>query len=214
MRIGRSVYCYKTEDLVLVHLNSLTRRQIIRHNDRWLHIIHIHRCMTGQILNETVGNITDICRSRLHIIIIHAGKHLGKIITGHCNRILCIHHFIADHIADGILIILIFQHHLMHLKNRCAGFTNFFHCLIIQFLQLFLRCTDRILHTGDLTFCICDFFPFYLDIILLEHYDRSQCNSLINRFSFVFLCHITLPLHIHLLQTADLRLLPHPLPAV
>ena len=31
---------------------------------------------------------------------------------------------------------------------------------------------------------------------------------------YYFLCHITLPLHIHLLQTADLRLLPHPLPAV
>ena len=173
MGVGGSVYSYKTKDFVFVHLNRLTWRQIISHDNGRFHIVHIHRRISGQILNQTIGNISDIRRTCLHIIIVHAGKHFRKIVSGNSNSIFCIDHLITDHIADRILIILIFQHHLMYFKNRCARFSNFFDCLVVQFLKLLLRSVHRFLHTGDLAFCICDFFPFYLYIIFLKYHDRS-----------------------------------------
>ena len=46
--------------------------QIICHDNGRFHLLHIHSgAVSGQILNQTIGNISDIRSSCLHVIIVH-----------------------------------------------------------------------------------------------------------------------------------------------
>ena len=131
MGVRRAMYCDKGQNLTLIHLYRLTGSQIICHNDRWLHGTPVNLLLPGQIADEPVGDIPDIRRAGLHIFIIHVGEHLCKIITGHCHRILCIHFFVLNHAVNGILIIVILEHHLMHLENGCIDFSDLLQGLLV-----------------------------------------------------------------------------------
>ena len=131
MGIGRSMDSYKGKNLLFIHLYCFTGTQVICHNNGRFGRIQINFFLSLQILHQSIGNILDIRGSGLHVIIIHACKHFGKIITCHSNCIFRIHHFCTDHVVYGIQIILILQHHLMYFENSSTGFSNLFDSFII-----------------------------------------------------------------------------------
>ena len=131
MGIGRTMNRYKSKDLVFIHLHCFTGVQVICHYDGRFGRIQIDVFLSLQVLYQAVGNILDICRPCLHIIIIHTCKHFREIVPCHSNCIFCVYHFCTDHVMYGIEIILILQHHLMYFKNSSTGFSNLFDSFII-----------------------------------------------------------------------------------
>jgi putative peptidoglycan lipid II flippase len=70
-------------------------------------------------------NVSFICCTLFHIIIIHRCKHFGERISCGCHGIFCIYLLTFDHICDRFYVIEIFQHHLMYFKNCSVDFTDF-----------------------------------------------------------------------------------------
>ena len=90
MRIGGSMTSHKGKHLGLVQLHGLTWCQIICQNDDRLVSQSCLLTAALQDMDDTIGNIFDICCTLSHIIIIHGCKHFGKIIACRCHGILCI----------------------------------------------------------------------------------------------------------------------------
>ena len=89
--------------------------------------------------DQTLGNILDIRRTRLHVLVIHAGEHRCKIVPCRGNGKLCIDLLCRDNVADGIAVILIVQHHLMYLEDRCIVLSDFLYRFVIECSQLLHR---------------------------------------------------------------------------
>ena len=131
MGIGGTMDRDKCQDLALIHLNRLAWTQVIRNDDGRLHGAEIHILLPGQVTYQAVGNILDIRRPGLHVIIIHIGEHFREVITDHCYGIFCVDLLRADHAADRIPVIVVLQHHLMNLENSGACFAHLNHGFIV-----------------------------------------------------------------------------------
>ena len=180
MGICGTMYSYKSQDLILVHLDSLAGRKIICNNDHRLIKFHIPAVSAIEISHQTLGNILYICRTGFHIIIIHAGKHLGKVISCSSHCIFSVYLLGADDIFNRFRIILIIQHHLMDFKDRCTGFAYFFYGFIVKLLKLFPCFFLCLGNPCDLCLRIFHFYTFYYIIILFQNRNLSQGNSFIN----------------------------------
>ena len=186
VRIRRAVNGDKSKDLILIHLYRFTRRQIIRNNNGRFQLTPVHLFLSGKVTDQPVRNIPDICRACLHILIIHVGKHFGKIITGNCYCILRIHFLILDQIVYGILIIFILKHHLMNLEDCRIDFSDLLHGLLIQLPKLAYRLLLGLLKTLQLFFHMIYMYSFDEVISFLQNMDRTDCDSLIYGFSNIF----------------------------
>ena len=138
MGVGGTVHRYKCQYFTFIHLHGFTGSQIVRYYNGGFHTGEIHIFLTTQNPKHPSGNIPDIGRSRLHVFIIHGGKHLGEIITGGGYRIFRIDTFVFNNVQHGLDVVFILQHHLMHFKNSGTGFPYFFQGFFIQSRQLFL----------------------------------------------------------------------------
>ena len=132
MGVGGSKAGYKSLYPALIHLYRLAWRKILSDHNLLILLTVKLLLFFKKHRDQALGNIPHICGPCLHIVIIHLLKHDGKIVRCNSHCILCIDLLGPDHIFDRLLIILILQHHLMYVKNRCAGLSNFLKCLIIE----------------------------------------------------------------------------------
>ena len=109
------MYCDKGRDLTLIHLYRLTG--IVRsscHNDRWLHGTPVNLLLPDRLRTALEISLTSAGGPPV-LFIIHVGEHLCKYHRS-LPPILCIHFFVLNHAVNGILIIVILEHHLDDLE--------------------------------------------------------------------------------------------------
>ena len=177
------MYRDKGQNLALIHLHGLTRRQIIRNDNGWLHAVPVKLLLAAQIPDQAIGDILHIRGSCLHVLIIHACKHLGEIIAGHSHSILCVHLLVLNHGLNGFLIVIVLEHHLMNLKNSRIH--------LADLLQSFLIKPAELLERKFL--CGFQAFQFFLrlrdmrsldeTVLLLQNIDRTDCRAFIHGLS-------------------------------
>ena len=156
MGIRRSLSRHKCQHLGTVKLDRLARCQIIRQNDRLLHLHGLRAAAVMQNGDQTLGNIFDVRRTRLHVLIIHAGEHRRKVVPCRSNGKLCIDLLCRDNVADGIAVILIVQHHLMYLEDRRIVLSDFLYRFVIECSQLLHGNFFRLLKARTLSCGIID----------------------------------------------------------
>jgi len=122
-----------------------------------------------EVCDDPVGNILYICGSCLHIRIVHRSKHLRKVVCRHCHCIFCVDLLAVDDILYRLVIIIIFKHHHVYLKDLSVCFAHLPECLVINALELFCC---RLLGLGNsflfslAVFCVN---TFYSGILLFEY---------------------------------------------
>ena len=186
MGVRRAMDGDEREDLTLIHLHRFTRCQVIRHDDGRFHMRPVELLLTTQVPDQTIRDILHIRRTRLHVLIIHIREDLGEVITGDCHRVLRIDLLRLDHRVDRILVILILEHHLMHLEDLRVYLTDLLERLLIERAELGLRLRLRCLETLELCRDILDMLALYDAITLLQNIDRTDRRSLIDGLSDVF----------------------------
>ena len=180
--IGRAKLRHKPKKFTLIKLNGLAWRQIFRHDDRRL-VPALRLSDSHQDIDHPLGNIFHVNGSRLKIFIFHRREHRRKIISRCCDGIFCIYHLCLNDTFYRIIVIIIFQHHLMYFKNLRAGFANFFERFLIKLSQLFFCRLARIFVTFDLRRGILDLCTLYLFLFFCKKVNRSDRNSAENGFS-------------------------------
>ena len=88
-------------------------------------------------------------------------------------------------VLNGLIVIIILQHHLMNLENSCIGFSHFFQGFLVQILQLLHGGLSGLSVTGDLPVGILDLHTLYLLLILLMNTDPANGDSAEYTFSLV-----------------------------
>ena len=173
----------KAQNLGLVQLYGLRRSQIVRcQNNR--HIRINTACHSAaQNTNDAVGNILDVCGARLHVAVVHRGKHLCKLLRHLRNGIFCIDLFAVNQILNALYIVEVIQHHLMRFKQFCAFFAYFCKSLFIQRLELLHRGLASRFKALLFRFCICNLM--FCDVMVSAPIktQRSICHTAGNAFS-------------------------------
>ena len=200
----------KGQNPALIHLHGLTRRQIIRNDNGWLHAVPVKLLFAAQVPDQAIGDILHICGSCLHVLIIHARKHLGKIVAGHCHGILGVHLLVLNHGLNGFLIVIVLEHHLMDLKNSRIDLADLLQGFLIKPAELLKRKF------------LCGFqaFQFFLrlrdmrsldeTVLLLQNIDRTDCRAFIHGLSSI-LFHVPLFFRSSLRESGQSALLKIPL---
>ena len=132
MRVGRTVCRHKCQYLVLIQRNSFAGGEVVRTDDVLFAGIFLHSNVSRQIGNDAVGNVPHVSRTSLHIGIVHGGEHLGEVVRRNGNRILSIDFLGINDVLNALVVVVIFQHHHVDLKDLSIGFTHFFQCLFID----------------------------------------------------------------------------------
>ena len=132
VRVGRTVCRHKCQHLVLIQRNGFAGGEVVRTNDVLFAGIFLHSNASRQIGNDAVGNVPHVSRTSLHIGIVHGGEHLGEVVRRNGNRILSIDFLGINDVLNALVVVVIFQHHHVDLKDLSIGFTHFFQCLFID----------------------------------------------------------------------------------
>ena len=125
MRIDRAMACNKSQYLIFVQLHNFAGNQIISGNNDRLFKGNDSVMIVCQYINQSLRNILYICGTFTHIGVVHSCKHIGKFGCCHTDGIFRILPLILYHVGNRAYVVHIFQHHLMNLKNHCAGTSHF-----------------------------------------------------------------------------------------
>ena len=167
MGVRRAMDGDEREDLTLIHLHRFTRCQVIRHDDGRFHMRPVELLLTNQVPDQTIRDILHIRGTRLHVFVIHVCEDLGEVIAGDCHRVLRIDLLRLNHRVDRILVVLILEHHLMHLEDLRVYLADLLECLLIERAELGLRLRLRIFETLELCRDILDMLALHDAITLL-----------------------------------------------
>ena len=193
----------KGQYLFFIHLHGFTRAQVVCHYNGRFPEIEFISVLPAQGLDQAVGNILHIRRPCLHIIIIHSGKHFSKVFACHSHSIFRPRLLCPDYIIDGVQIIFVFQHHLMNFKNRSTSLAYFYKRLVVKFLQLLLRCLDRLFNPLHFILRIFRLAAFHFLILFFQDLYRTHCNPFIHWFPIEFY-HTPLPPQFPLIVLCDI----------
>ena len=126
----------KAQNLGFIQLHSFRRCQVVRSQQhRHIRSNTALHC-TGQDPQDAIRYIAHICRTGLHVGIVHGFKHGGELNCGIRNRGFGVHLFVVDMVGDGFLVIEILGHHLVGLKQHGGFIAGFGAGLFGQFAQL------------------------------------------------------------------------------
>ena len=78
-------------------------------------------CTTPQDAEDALADVLDVGGAGLHVGIVHGGEHLGKLLGGVGDGGLGVHLLVGDAVLDGFLVVQVFGHHLVGLKQH-GGF--------------------------------------------------------------------------------------------
>ena len=126
----------EAQNLGFIQLHSFRRCQVVRSQQhRHIRSNTALHC-TGQDPQDAIRYIAHICRTGLHVGIVHGFKHSGELNCGIRNRGFGVHLFIVDMVGDRFLVIEILSHHLVGLKQHGGFIAGFGAGLFGQFAQL------------------------------------------------------------------------------
>jgi len=83
-------------------------------------------------LNHPLRNVLHIGRPGLKILVLHLGKHFCKIIPRDGCRVLGVDLLGFHQVPDGVVEIVVLQHHGLHLENRSVDLPDLFERLLIE----------------------------------------------------------------------------------
>lgn len=150
MRVRRAARRDKAEDKRLIQLYGLARRKVVRRHDA-RHIGHnAALALTGQNADHARRNIPNIRRTRLHVAVVHRGKHLRELRTGVADGGLRIQTVVFDESLNTLDEIQIIQHHLVGLEQHGCVLTCLSERLVMQYAELLLRGLAGIMKTHEL----------------------------------------------------------------
>ena len=193
MGVRRAMHGDERENLTLIHLHCFTRCQIIRHDDGRCHMRPVELVLAAQIPDQTIRDILHIRGTRLHIFIIHVCEDLREVVTSDRHRILRIDLLRLDHRVDRVLVVLILEHHLMHLEDLGIHLADLLERLLIKRAELGLCLRLRRLEALELCRDILDVLTLHDIIFLLQNIDRTDRRSLINGLSDVLFHFLSSP---------------------
>ena len=150
MGIRRAMDGDEGEYLTLIHLHRFTRCQVIRHDDGRFHMRPVKLCLAAQVSDQTIRDVLHIRRTCLHVFVIHVREDLREVVSGDRHRVLCIDLLRLDHRVDRILVVLILEHHLMHLEDLRVHLADLLARLLVERAELGLCLLLRRLETLQL----------------------------------------------------------------
>ena len=68
-------------------------------------------------LHHPLRRVLDVRGPGLEILVVHLGEHFRKIVPSDGHRVLGVHLLGLHHIADGVIEVLVVQHHGLDIEN-------------------------------------------------------------------------------------------------
>ena len=150
--VGGAVAGDDAQQFALVQLDRLAGGQIIGHQDDRLIHLHAGGALAGQDIYHPSGDVPDVGGPGLHILVVHGGEGGGKVFSGCGDGGLRCDVLGIQNALNGVQIVLVLQHHLVHFKDGRVVLADLFQRLLVQRAQLFLGALPGLVKAGPFLF--------------------------------------------------------------
>ena len=80
--------------------------------------------------------ILDISGPGLEVLVLHLGEHHGEIVPCGGHRVLRVDLLVLDHVFNGVVEVIVLQHHAVHLEDGGSLLAHLLQRLLIEGVQL------------------------------------------------------------------------------